>query len=247
MRGKGLFGGPGSRSVDGTRQWIALFTVLFSVVGIVVVAIVALVAADSESRPDTARLIFTSMLPLFGTWVGTVLAFYFVRENLAAATESTLRLSGAFSSSDLVTKAMIPLAGIEARQLAAGDDPDAVKVYELYDQMQRSGRKRIPILLDTQVVKYVVHESTITAYAVATKTEPTDAVAFAATVGDLLKSPMGASITAFAFVPPTATLAAARASMSAIPGSNDVFVTATGQPTEPVVGWLTNTMLAGLQ
>ncbi len=110
MAGKGLLGGPGSRSVDGTRQWIALFTVLLSVVGIVVVAIVALVAADSASRPDTARLIFTSMLPLFGTWVGTVLAFYFVRENLEAATESTLRLSGAFSSSDLVTKAMIPLA-----------------------------------------------------------------------------------------------------------------------------------------
>jgi hypothetical protein len=35
--------------------------------------------------------------------------------------------------------------------------------------------------------------------------------------------------------------------MSAIPGSNDVFVTATGQATEQVVGWLTNTMLAGLQ
>jgi hypothetical protein len=247
MPGKGLLGGPGSRSVDGTRQWIALFTVLFSVVGIVVVAIVALVSANSATRPDTARLIFTSMLPLFGTWVGTVLAFYFVRENLAAATESTLRLSGAFSSSDLVTKAMIPLAGIEAAQLESGDDPDAVKLYDLYAQMQRSGRKRIPILLETQVVRYVVHESTITAYAVSTKTEPTDAAAFAFTVGDLLKSPVGASITAIAFVAPTATLAAARASMAAIPGANDVFVTATGQATEPVVGWLTNTMLAGLQ
>ncbi len=113
--------------------------------------------------------------------------------------------------------------------------------------MQRSGRKRIPILLDTNAVKYVVHESTLTAYAVFTKAEPTDAAAFAFGVGDLLESPMGASITAIAFVPPTATLAAARASMAAIPGANDVFVTATGQATEPVVGWLTNTMLAGLQ
>ena len=33
-------------------------------------------------------------LALLGTWVGTVLAFYFARENIQAATESTLRFAG---------------------------------------------------------------------------------------------------------------------------------------------------------
>jgi hypothetical protein len=40
------------------------------------------------------------------------------------------------------------------------------------------------------------------------------------------------------------TLADAKEKMMGLPGCQDVFVTATGQNTEPVLGWLTNADIA---
>src|SRR3954471_18215413 len=71
-----------------TRRWLAAAIVGASIVGIVVMSVMAIGFAV-KSRADTSRLVFSSVLPLFGTWVGTVLAFYFARENLAAATTAT--------------------------------------------------------------------------------------------------------------------------------------------------------------
>src|SRR5436309_3092423 len=76
-----------------TRKWLAGGIVAASIVGIVIASTVALIAAGSN-RPETSRLVFSSVLPLLGTWVGTVLAFYFARDNLEAATQSTLQLAG---------------------------------------------------------------------------------------------------------------------------------------------------------
>src|SRR5438093_971982 len=87
------------------RGSIALVVVGLSIAAIAVAAGLAITFATTRSRPGITRLVFTSVLPLFGTWVGTVLAFYFARENLQSATESvqsaaetTLRLTGRFQS-----------------------------------------------------------------------------------------------------------------------------------------------------
>ena len=44
-----------------------------------------------------------------------------------------------------------------------------------------------------------------------------------------------------------ATVAEARTVMSSIAHCNDVFVTASGKREERAIGWLTNTLLAGVQ
>src|SRR4029453_16222492 len=100
-----------------------------SVVGIAGAAVFAIIYASDDERDETTRLVFTAMLPLFGTWVGTVLAFYFARENLQAATksnpastESSLRLIHGFTPETPVQEAMIPLASIDSHKLPAGDD-----------------------------------------------------------------------------------------------------------------------------
>ena len=50
-----------------------------------------------------------------------------------------------------------------------------------------------------------------------------------------------------AFVSEKATVADARAAMTAKKDCNDVFVTPTGKVEERAIGWLTNTLLAGVQ
>ena len=57
------------------------------------------------------------------------------------------------------------------------------------------------------------------------------------TFGDMAKK-------AVAFACADKTLADAKEAMDRMPGCQDVFVTRTGAPDEPVVGWLTNVEFA---
>lgn len=72
------------------RTWLAEAIVIGAGLGVVFLAIFTImIAADKD---QTSRLVFTTVVPLFATWVGTVLAFYFAKDNFQAATDSVMRL-----------------------------------------------------------------------------------------------------------------------------------------------------------
>ena len=66
------------------------------------------------------------------------------------------------------------------------------------------------------------------------------------TLQDFLNDPdfKKKATTTFAFVKTDASLAAAKEAMAGKPGCQDVFVTETGAADEPVLGWLTNVVIA---
>lgn len=224
-----------------TRSRLAAGIVLGSIGGILVASVAAIWLADPIDRPDMASLVFTSVLPLLGTWVGTILAFYFARANLEAATESTIRLGGLSEPQTPVREVMIPVSNIDAYPLPAAPDPSTIGLSTLYNQMQTKGRHRIPLIESSGSVRYVVHDSTIAGFA---KAE--DPAATAKTLADLLAdADAKKAIEAIGIVGPDANLGDARTAMRAVEGCNDVFVTRTGKRDDPIVGWLTNTELAG--
>jgi len=227
------------------RRWLAAGIVGASILGIVVISIVAISAAG-KTRAETSRLVFSAVLPLLGTWVGTVLAFYFARENLAAATESTLRLAG-IETSTPVTSVMIREADFIAYDLGTNDRIEDIPLASVRDKMRglTPPSRRLPIRNASGAVLCVVHDATLTAYAesVNQTTETLDK-----TMGDLLKDPaFGALVKAMGFVSEKAAVADGRAKMGSIKNCNDVFVTANGNPDERAIGWLTNTLLAGIE
>jgi hypothetical protein len=234
-----------------TRQWLAFIIVALSIVLIAVGAALAIGFASPEGRPEATRLVFTSVLPLLGTWVGTVLAFYFARENLQAAqaaTESTLRLTSGLESRQPVSEVMIPKDKITSYDLQSGEDPGTVKLADLLSRMESSKRRRIPIIGEAGNVLYVFHDSTIGDFAHRISKDPRDLDRFTETVSDLVRDDaFRKAVESIGFVGPDADVAQARTAMRSVDLCNDVFVTAKGQRTDPVVGWLTNTDLAGLQ
>lgn len=228
-----------------TRTLIALVVVGASLVCIVAISGFAIVLADDTA--DMSRLVFTSVLPLLGTWVGTVLAFYFARENLEAATTSTLALSGRETARP-VTDVMIPEADFIAYDMGASDTADAIKLSAVRAKMREIDppSRRLPIRDASRVVVYVIHDSTLTAFA--DKHRKTIDEIAEMTIGDFVADPeYKALIEANGFIPENATVADARRVMASIEHCNDVFVTATGKRDERAIGWLTNTLLAGLQ
>jgi hypothetical protein len=116
--------------------------------------------------------------------------------------------------------------------------------------MNNWSRQRIPILDASQAVQYVIHESTIRGFADSVKKDPSDTTspqAFTQTMGDLLGvDEYKRAVEAIGIVGPNAVLADARAEMRSVERCNDVFVTSQGKRSDPVLGWLTNTDLAGL-
>jgi hypothetical protein len=228
-----------------TRKWLAVAIVCASIAGIVVISAIAIGLAGS-SRADTSRLVFSSVLPLLGTWVGTVLAFYFARENFQAATENTLRLAGLDTDTPVV-RVMIRESDIVAYDLGPGERVEDVPLATVRQRMQGfvPPSRRLPIRNASGAVLYVIHDSTLTAYADSVG-QPT--VALNRTIGDMLNvAEYKQLIEAIGFVAERATVADARAVMVSVINCNDVFVTTSGKRDERAIGWLTNTLLAGIQ
>ena len=226
------------------RGQLARNIVIVSMGGIIAASLLAIWLANDLERGETTRLVFSSVLPLFGTWVGTVLAFYFARENLAAATESTVRLSGRTDPVTPVSTIMIPKAQIVSHDLAVNGDATKVALIDLQKKMDAAGKHRIPILKADGSAVYVVPQSAIAQLASQLSLNPREET-FDKTVADLLgNAALKAVIEAITFVGESELVGAARAVMGTVPGCRDVFVTKSGKREEAVVGWLTDSDLA---
>lgn len=69
------------------RDKLAWIVFTISTIGILAVAGFYAV----KGMPGSAREVFSTIVPLFGTWVGTILAFYFSRENFREANDAVNR------------------------------------------------------------------------------------------------------------------------------------------------------------
>lgn len=78
------------------RAKIGRNIVYFALVVIGLLGLVAIVTASfaqvKEGRFEYVKDILGMLLPVLGTWVGTVLAFYFSKENFVAAAQQTSNL-----------------------------------------------------------------------------------------------------------------------------------------------------------
>ncbi|MCR2824947.1 hypothetical protein [Microbacterium sp. zg.Y909] len=231
-----------------TRSKLALYICVVGVVGITAVSIVLLVCSDNESRPEMARLIFAAVLPLFGTWIGTVLAFYFAKENLQAASDTTLKtleMSGTFTQETKVKDVMTPLALISPlRRVPDKAAAGSVALRGLYQAMKDSKNSRVPIITNGDIVLMVVHEPDIDKFAQLEGVKSAE-LADSETIATLRgNEDLKRAVDTFSAVGEGATLGEAREAMNRVPGSKDVFVTSNGKSSGKILGWLTNSDLA---
>src|SRR5215469_7323622 len=81
---------------------LALSVFWGSLIGLVSVSF-ALIAAAALGAKDTttaSERVFAALVPLFGTWVGTILAFFFTRQNFEVANQSLQNVVSRLSPDD---------------------------------------------------------------------------------------------------------------------------------------------------
>lgn len=223
------------------RNWLSFIVVGGSLFGITAVCAVVLFT-DSEK----AEGILTQLLPLLGTWVGTVLAFYFSRDNFESAQRSLTGLVDRLTpeqklQSIKATEAMVSVDAMEKVILGDGDNEGTITLSEIDSIIQSKGRSRVPVLNANKSGRYVIHKSTLYEAIVQKKSSNNAGIDMTNTLKDLANfSDVKKAIEAIAWVDEQSTLADAKRKMEATPNCQDVFVTATGDKAEPVLGWVTN-------
>jgi len=228
------------------RDWLALSTIFLSILSIAVLAVVVIFTPQQK---ETSQLVFSSLLPLCGSWVGTILAYYFSKENFESASRSVSEIAKQMITSQDKLKSLSVLQVMKPRtqifykqmpldQCIVSDVLTALKV-------QKKG-KRLPILNASYAIIYMIHQSSIDHYLALQLLNKNSASAQRAsplTLQDLLNESEELKHmfeSSFAVVSSQATLADAKQMMDLTPSCQDVFVTLNGHKDEPVLGWITN-------
>jgi len=120
---------------------------------------------------------------------------------------------------------------------------EQILLVDLIAQMNTDHRTRVPMVGEEGRPKFIVHQSLIDEF-VCRQVVQGGRDARTLTVSDLLNDPCRAETyrNTLAIVGPDADMDTALAAMNAVPGCQDVFVTADGSAESAVIGWVTNTM-----
>ncbi|OEU64706.1 MAG: hypothetical protein BBJ57_00755 [Desulfobacterales bacterium PC51MH44] len=224
----------------GSRSYLAYGTLIFSGLAITILALFA-IAKDTANT----MTIFNIVLPVFASWVGTILAFYFGRENFESANqqvrELVQRLTPEERAKANVISIMRSLLDTVYFEIPAGKSDQDIKLQELRDKF--GGKiSRLPIVDAEKTPKYMIHDSSIDKYKAAGGQLEDTLEKFIATQKEagyeygLNKG--------FIVVSEQATLAAAKRKMDEIPSCQDIYITKDGSPDEPLTGWISNLRLA---
>lgn len=219
-----------------TRERLALWVVSGGLAAVVLLGVTAVVFAGvQKDTASAAQLILTTTLPVIGTWVGTVLAFYFAKENYeSAATQTRALLSGTLERP--AREIAIPRSAIELITLPKSAGPETLTLALIRLRLDEIKRFRVPIFDEDGRARYVVHRQPLDTF-IADSGGAADQL----TLLDLLNSGAGAQVqNSFAVIAESSTVADAKTAMEARPNCQDVFLSGTGRIEEPVSHWITN-------
>lgn len=243
-----------SNGVD-SRFHIAIWVLGCSGVGVTLLSVMVILGAwNSPKFQEITQIVFSAVLPLLATWVGTVLAYYYSRENFESANQNVRDMVKLTSTAKLqaikVSDVMIPLKDITAfRFTSQKTAATTLVINDLIDYLEKNRRNRLPILDDKDFPKFVIHRSIIDRFIVEESKPPKSNTNIdAITLQNLLDSSSSEvqkflKVT-FGTVKEVETLADVKREMDRENGRLDVLVTQDGTANSSVVGWVTNLIVA---
>lgn len=243
-----------TRADTNERAKIGRNIVYFALSVIGILGLTSILAASfgnaGEKSFEQVKDILGILLPVLGTWVGTVLAFYFSRENFIAAAQQTSNLVRQLTPDQklqaiAVEEAMISITAPTTVKLTLNKKEEEIKLKaDILDTLlPEGGKNRLPCVDPEGKIKYVIHRSIIEGYI------SKQAFSGSANLADLtLKDMLAVNqiqriATAFGAVGQNAKLNAVKTLMDGNPECSDVFVTMDGTKSGTAVGWITNIIL----
>lgn len=227
--------------------WIAYATLALAGAGIAILGGISI-----KNNSENSMTIFNMVLPVFSSWVGTILAFYFGRENFDIAStqvsEANRRLQEVVTTLSPEQRGTQPVAAVMRRteqiaffQIPSDRSIDAITVREIYEKYQ-GDVSRMPILDSKNVARYLIHKSRFDAYLGA-------GGALDASFSSFLEHHLELNTRfgvneGFVVVSERTPITTAKKLMEENTSCQDIVVTRNGGPDEAMTGWLSNTRLS---
>lgn len=249
-----------------TRQYLTLAIAVFSIIGVILLGFASVHYAPKEDNGETMKYVFGVLLPLIGTWMGTVIAFYFSKDNFEAASKSANEMMAHVISQNekleevRVLDVMVKPATFAFMFVKDKETFYASKLKDLIQKMVDLQTERLPVLYDEKkTLLFLIYRTTlerfISGFSNGSIKVPGKDTIDATIINELILKDMFTSdfklikdIENIAekggcFLPNSATLAEARQLMLDNTFCQDVFITKTGNKDEAIEGWVTNEMV----
>jgi hypothetical protein len=251
---------PATDTQTNNRERIAKVVTYFvlSLTAIILLGTIAIVLIEKDpnngSKFDQFKDVISILLPLWGTWIGTVLAYYFSKDNFESANKSVKDLVKSVTSDKKLEtikakNVMIPTDKLVYIEYKTGTNDNTLNLKITFlDFLTTKKIQRVILLDENKVAKYVLHKSMIqdfiTEYCFSNPSQSVSALTFAdlkkstdATVQAILKD-------GIKFVSENANLSDAKTLIKNYTACNDVFITQNGFEIEPALGWITDKTIA---
>ena len=141
------------------RDKLALIIITATFIAIIILSF--LYYYYSEPKDEAPSKIFSTLIPLFATWIGTVLAFYFGRENFEAASNRYEQIISKLTPEILddipVNQIMITTKTMVKKNMS---EIQEMSIKDVIDFLVSVDKSRLPVI-EEQKVKYILHKSTL--------------------------------------------------------------------------------------
>jgi len=231
-------------------MWAMAVIVILGILMLLITGYHAVIANDKDARAqfiETGKYIFAAIVPVVAAWVGTVMAFYFGKENFKAATESVSQIARQFTSQDKLGETQVEKIGkaigdVAPLQLEATDTIQTIPLDKLTGKMTAKAPpfERLPVLKSDGVPLMVVHRSVLNDFLLKEKDKDPTKKAADFKLSDLVADYPWLTDDSFVTVAPVASAADAKTKMGLHKGCADVLVTQDGTSATPVTRWITN-------
>lgn len=224
------------------------------IIGLVGVAAAVIFTGVADDRKETLQFVFTSIVPITGTWMGTVLAYYFSQANFESAAKNTRLNYESASNLNKIDGLAIKDVWIDfaAMDKFVRDDQATIEKIESFITDKKRGR--VPVFKSQAQIDYVIHKSTLYEYLQTARVTQngaerpaarTDSLALfeaakmadGRTYGEFLRNAWIAAASGD-------TVAKIKAEMDRREDIQDAMVTDTGKRDGAVLGWITDAAIA---
>lgn len=231
------------------RQKLAKQITIFAISGTILLGTIGIIFAIIERDFTILQYVFGALLPLWGTWIGTIMAFYFSKENFESASRNTKDiLDKVITAQDKlksikVEEVMIDINQISYFKLEDNKEFDEVLIKDLRERLTMYNRSRLPVITEDNRIKSIIHLSTIDKFIADVFSINSSEFSYdELTIAKAKKNRYfnDVLLNGFKILKRGASLLEAQKLMESNKLCNDVFITENGSANEPIIGWVTN-------
>jgi len=203
-----------------------------------------------DTKNADNNILLQTLIPLWSTWVGTVLAFYFGKNNFDAATKSYQEVIEKLSPHEKMAQLLVKDYMVTLNELVylAYDEEKDNKIYDILKYKHFEPYNRFAVLDNQGVAKYIINRSLFNQFISSRidenlNIEEIKSLTLEYFLENCCETTKHILENSFAVVSINATLLEAKLKMEAKFDCVNVFITKTGASNEKVEGLITNNII----